>query len=210
MARPDPDWLLWAREIQAIAQTGLAFNPAPYDHERYAALQALAARIMASRGGGGPAMLEGLFAAQSGYATPKVDVRGAVFRDDRILMVREAADAGRWTLPGGWADVGLTPAENVVKEVREESGFEVRVRKLAAVWDRSRQGHTPQLFDAYKLFFLCDITGGEAAVSAETTEIGFFAEDALPPDVSLARVLPHQIARMFAHMRDPDLPTEFD
>jgi ADP-ribose pyrophosphatase YjhB (NUDIX family) len=210
MSVSEPDWLVWAREVQAIAQTGLAFNPNGYDHERYVALQALAARIMAARGGGEPPMVEGLFARQAGYATPKVDVRGAVFRDGRILLVREAADAGRWTLPGGWADVGLTPAENVVKEVREESGFDVRVRKLAAVWDRSRQGHTPELFHSYKMFFLCDIVGGAAAVSAETTEVAFFAEAALPPDLSVPRVLPRQIASMFAHWRDPDQPTDFE
>jgi ADP-ribose pyrophosphatase YjhB (NUDIX family) len=206
----DPDWLIWAREIQAIAQTGLAFNAAGYDHERYLALQALAARIMASRGGADPQHVAGLFAAQTGYATPKVDVRGAAFCDGRILLVREAADGGRWTLPGGWADVNLTPAENVVKEVREESGFTVRVRKLAAVWDRTRQGHTPQPFHTYKLFFVCDITGGVAATSAETTEIRFFAADAIPRDLSAERVLPHQIARMFEHHGDPGLPTDFE
>jgi ADP-ribose pyrophosphatase YjhB (NUDIX family) len=206
----EPDWLTWARELQALAQTGLAFNEAGYDHERYLALQALAVRIVAARGGAGPREVQALFAEQTGYATPKVDVRGAVFRDGRILLVREAADEGRWTLPGGWADVNLTPAENGVKEVREESGFEVRVRKLAAVWDRTRQGHTPQLFDAYKLFFLCDITGGAAAVSAETTEVGFFAAADIPGDLSVARVLPHQIARMFEHHRNPGLPTDFE
>jgi len=206
----DPDWLTWARELQAIAQTGLAFNAAGYDHERYLALQTLAARIMAARGGADPHHVAALFAAQTGYATPKVDVRGAAFRDGRILLVREAADGGRWTLPGGWADVNLTPAENVVKEVREESGFEVRVRKLAAVWDRTRQGHTPQPFHAYKFFFLCDITGGAAATSAETTEISFFAADAIPHDLSAERVLPHQIARMFDHHLNPGLPTDFE
>jgi ADP-ribose pyrophosphatase YjhB (NUDIX family) len=206
----EPDWLTWAREIQAIAQTGLAFNDSGYDHERYLALQALAARILAARGGVGPHEVQVLFDAQTGYATPKVDVRGAVFRDGRILMVREAADGGRWTLPGGWADVGLTPAENVVKEVREESGFDVRVRKLAAVWDRTRQGHTPQLFDACKLFFVCEITGGAAATSSETTEVSFFAADEIPSDLSVARVLPQQIARMFEHHHNPGLPTDFE
>jgi ADP-ribose pyrophosphatase YjhB (NUDIX family) len=206
----EPDWLTWAREIQAIAQTGLAFNDSGYDHERYLALQALAARILAARGGVGPHEVQVLFDAQTGYATPKVDVRGAVFRDGRILMVREAADGGRWTLPGGWADVGLTPAENVVKEVREESGFDVRVRKLAAVWDRTRQGHTPQLFDACKFFFVCEITGGAAATSSETTEVSFFAADEIPSDLSVARVLPQQIARMFEHHHNPGLPTDFE
>lgn len=203
------DWLGWVREVQAIAQTGLAYAPPGYDHERYTALQALAARMMAALGDGDPAVLERLFAAQTGYATPKVDVRGAVFRDGKLLLVREAADGHRWTLPGGWADVNLTPAENVAREVREESGFEVAVERLAAVVDRSRAGHTPQPFHAYKLFFLCRITGGAAATSAETSEIGFFAEDALPEDLSIDRVLPGQLRRMFAHRRAP-LPTDFE
>jgi len=206
----EPEWLAWAREIQAIAQTGLSFAHAGYDHDRYLALQHLAARIVAARSGGDPSHLADLFGRETGYATPKVDVRGAVFRDNSILMVRESMDDGRWTLPGGWADVNLTPSENVVKEVREESGFEVRVRKLAAVWDRTRQGHTAQIFQAYKLFFVCDIIGGAAATSSETSEVAFFAEDAIPADLSLPRTLPRQITRMFAHDRDSTLPTEFD
>ena len=206
----EPEWLAWAREIQAIAQTGLAFCREHYDRERYAALQELAVRIAAARGGGEPARVAELFGAETGYATPKVDVRGAAFRDGKILMVREAVDNGRWTLPGGWADVNLTPAENVVKEMREESGFAVRVRKLAAVWDRTRQGHTPQLFQAYKFFFICEIAGGVAATSSETTEVRFFGEHEIPDDLSVGRVLPRQIARMFAHHRTPNLPTEYD
>jgi len=207
----EPDWLAWAREVQAVAQTGLTFCKDPYDRERYEALRDLAARVMTSAGGANLAAVVNLFAAQEGYATPKIDVRGAAFdAEGRILMVREAQDAGRWTLPGGWADVNLTAAENVAKEVVEESGFEVRVRKLAAVWDRTRQGHDPAPFSAYKLFFICDITGGAVRTSMETTEVAFFAEDALPADLSTGRVLPHQLRRMFAHARDNTLPTEFD
>jgi ADP-ribose pyrophosphatase YjhB (NUDIX family) len=206
----DPNWLVWAREIQAIGQNGLAFQPHHYDRERYEALVSLAERMMAAGTGGDPTQFASLFASQAGYATPKVDVRGAAFRDGKILLVRETADHGRWTLPGGWADVGVTPAENVVKEMREESGFEVSVRKLAAVLDRSRQGHTPHPFHAYKCFFICDIIGGFAAPSDETSEVAFFAEDAIPADLSLDRVRPHQIARMFAHAAQPDLPTDFE
>ena len=196
------DWLGLVKATQAIAQTGLTYAPPGYDRDRYAALQGIAACMMAALGGGAPAPVAGLFAAQSGYATPKVDVRGAAFRDGRLMLVREAADGGRWTLPGGWADTGLTPAENVVKEVLEESGFEVAVERLVAVWDRTRAGHSPQPFDAYKLFFLCRITGGEARASAETSEVGFFGESELPADLSLDRVLPWQLARMFAHARE--------
>jgi len=205
-------WLGWAREIQAIAQSGLAFTRDPYDRERYQALQALAARILAGYAGAETAQVAALFADQAGYATPKVDVRAAAFNDaGEILMVREAVDRGRWTLPGGWADVNLTPSENVAKEVTEESGFIVRVRKLAAIWDRDRQGHHPAIaFSAYKMFFICDVTGGAAATSLETSGAAFFAEAALPEDLSTGRVLPGQLHRMFAHYRNPELPTDFD
>ncbi len=207
----DPDWLTWTRELQAIAQTGLAFVRDPYDRERYEMLRVLASRIMAAHTTPTAERIEALFAGESGYATPKVDVRGAAFDETgRLLMVREVADHGRWTLPGGWADVNMTVAESVIKEVREESGFEARVSKLAAVWDRTRQGHPSGLFSCCKLFFMCDIVGGAARTGSETSEIGWFAEGDIPADLSLGRVLPDQIRRMFAHARDPALPTEFE
>jgi len=207
----EPDWLVWTRELQAIAQTGLAFARDPYDRERYEMLRSLASKIMAAHTTAPVERIDALFESETGYATPKIDVRGAVFDDrDRILLVRELADGGRWTLPGGWADVNLTAAENVIKEVREESGFEVRVRKLAAVWDRTRQGHPHGLFSCFKLFFVCDIVGGAAATGLETSAVGWFPEGKLPDDLSLDRVLPCQLQRMFAHTRDPLLPTEFD
>lgn len=207
-----PIWLTWARELQAIAQTGLAFTKDAYDRERYEALRALAARIMAEHTDAELGRIEGLFAAETGYATPKVDVRGAVFNaEGRILLVREVADAGRWTLPGGWADVNLSPRECVVREVREESGFEVAVRKLAAVYDRERHAHRPPFpFHIYKLFFICDIVGGAAAPGLETSEVAFFTADEIPADLSIGRVLPHQIARMFAHAQTPELSTDVD
>jgi len=211
MSSAEPAWLLWVREMQALAQTGLAFSRDPYDRDRYEQLRRLAARIMAEHTGIPTERIEALFAAETGYATPKLDVRGAVFRDGRLLLVREAADANRWTLPDCWADVNESPAESVAKEVREESGFAVRVVKLAAVWDRARHAHTPAYaFHIWKLFFLCEITGGEARTGPETTEVAFFAEDALPADLSVSRVLTPQLRRMFAHMRDQALPTEFD
>jgi len=207
----EPDWLTWARELQAIAQTGLAFARDPYDRERYEMLRALASNVMAAHTDSSAERIEHLFAGEIGYATPKVDVRGAAFdQQGRLLMVREVADGGRWTLPGGWADVNLTAAENVAKEMQEESGFEVRVRKLAAVWDRTRQGHSPGVFSCCKFFFVCDITGGAAATGPETSGIGWFGEEELPEDLSHGRVLPSQLRRMFVHARDATLPTEFD
>jgi len=207
----EPSWLIWARELQAIAQTGLTFTQDMYDRDRYAALRALAARIMAEHSATDHPRIETLFVEQYGYATPKVDVRAAVFRDDgRVLMVRELTD-GRWSLPGGWADVNQPPSISVAREVREEASLEVTARKLAAVYDRSLHPHRPpRPFHVYKLFFLCDITGGTAAPGPETTEVGFFAEDELPEDISIGRVLPFQIKRMFEHHRAPALPTDFD
>jgi ADP-ribose pyrophosphatase YjhB (NUDIX family) len=207
----EPNWLVWARRLQAIAQTGLTFVQDPFDHERYEQIRALAAEIMAAHSNTEAALIESLFAEQSGYATPKVDVRAAVFRDDgSLLMVREVTD-GRWSLPGGWADVNQSAREAVIREVHEESGFEVEPLKLAAVFDRSKHPHVPaRPFHVYKHFFICAIRGGEPRTSLETTEIGFFTEENLPADISIGRVVPYQIGRMFAHHRAPDLPTEFD
>jgi ADP-ribose pyrophosphatase YjhB (NUDIX family) len=211
MSIDEPDWLVWARELQAIAQTGLAFTRDPYDRERYETLRGLAARIFAAHSDVSVDKIVALFAGETGYATPKVDVRAAVFdHRERLLMVRETADNGRWTLPGGWADVNLTAAENVAKEALEESGYTVLVRKLAALWDRTRQGHPNKVFSCCKLFFICEATGGKPTTGLETSGIGWFSEDDIPEDLSLGRVLPKQIKRMFAHKRDLTLPTDFD
>jgi ADP-ribose pyrophosphatase YjhB (NUDIX family) len=187
MSISDPDWLIWARELQAIAQTGLTFSRDPYDRERYEAVRGLAARMFAARSDAPAERIAALFAGEIGYATPKIDVRAAVFDGDaRILMVRETADGGRWTLPGGWADVNLTAAET--KEALEESGFRVEPRKLAAVWDRTRQGRPSGVFSTYTVFFRCERIGGEAAVSPETSEVGWFGEKDIPTtDLSLGR-----------------------
>ena len=208
----EPVWLVWARELQAVAQTGLTFATNGYDRERYTAIRSLAAQIMATQSDADFGRVEALFAEQAGYATPKVDVRGAIFDENsRILLVREIADAGRWTMPGGWADVNQSPAESIIREVREEAGLEVRVRKLAAVYDRARHPHQPpHPFHVFKLFFICEVIGGTPEPGTETSEVAFFAENEIPGDLSLGRVVPHQIGRMFEHARHRDLPTDFD
>ncbi len=202
------DWLTWAQQLQAIAQTGLTFAQDPYDRERYIAIRDVAAAMVAARSEAQPQMVKGLFEQQSGYATPKVDVRAAVFKEGKILLVKERAD-GLWTLPGGWADVGDMPSSAVEREVREESGYEVRAVKLAAVYDRNRHNHPPQVFHAWKLFFLCELIGGAARTSLETDGAQFFAAGSLPP-LSLGRVTPGQIVHMFEHLEQPDRPTYFD
>ncbi len=207
----EPDWLIWAREILATAQTGLTYTTDPHDIERYHSLRRLGARILAAHSTTDATRIEALFAAETGYATPKVGVRGAVFDGEgRLLLVREAADHHRWSLPGGWAEVNQTPAQSVVREIFEESGYHARPLKLAAVWDRARQAHPPALFSVVRLFFVCALTGGEPRTSLETTGHGWFHEAEVPEDLSLGRTLPKYIARMFAHLREPGRPTEFD
>lgn len=206
----EPRWLLWAQEIQATAQTGLAYTKDVYDRQRYERLQQLAAVIMAEAAEIDTQVVEGLFGEQAGYATPKIDVRGAVFKKDQILLVRERADAGRWTLPGGWADVNQSPRECVIAEVRDEAGLEVRPVKLAAVYDRAKHAHQPPYaFHIYKMFFVCEILGGDPAPGVETDGVGLFDRDKLP-QLSISRVLDYQINRMFVHANSPELPTEFD
>jgi ADP-ribose pyrophosphatase YjhB (NUDIX family) len=203
-----PSWLDYARRLQAIAQSGLAYSPNPYDLERYETVREIAAQMMAAISAAPVEPIRFLFAGQSGYATPKVDVRGALFRDDRILLVREREDGG-WTLPGGWADVGESPADATVREVREESGYQTRAVKLLALYDRNRHGHPPIPFHAYKLFFQCELLGGTPAPSSETTAVDWFAADALPA-LSTSRVTAAQIHRFFEHYRNPGWPTDFD
>jgi ADP-ribose pyrophosphatase YjhB (NUDIX family) len=205
----DPQWLTWTKRIQAIAQTGLHFTRDHYDHERYEELQSIAAEMMAA-GAGMPdsEKILTLFRDGFGYATPKVEVRGAVIRGNEVLLVREREDGG-WTLPGGWADVGESPSAMVIREVKEESGYEVVPRKLAAIFDRQKHPHPPEPTHAYKLLFLCEVLGGEATPSFETPEVGFFSRHQLPP-LSAARITPYQIEHMFEHAAHPEWPTTFD
>ncbi len=205
----EPKWLDWARRLAAISQSGLTYSDNHYEIERYQTIRDIAAEMMADGGRLEKVRLVELFSREAGYATPKVDVRGAAFRDDTILLVKESVD-GLWTLPGGWADVGDSPSEAVERELLEESGFEVRTVKLCAVYDRNKHPHKPSFpFHLYKLFFLCEITGGEPKTSPETDAVEFFKETEIPP-LSEGRVLPQQIKRMFEYYRDPSLPTDFD
>ncbi len=203
-----PQWLEWVRRLQVIAQAGLTYAANPFDLERYATLREIAAEILAEHSDADAETARILLAGERGYATPKVDVRAGVFQDDKILLVKERAD-GLWTLPGGWADAGDTPSAAVEREVFEESGYRAKAVKLAMLHDRDSHGHPPFPFAAYKLFFLCELTGGAPAQSIETEGVGWFAADALP-DLSLTRVIPAQIHQLFVHHREPARPTEFD
>ena len=210
MKQPPKDhWLDWAKRLEAIAQNGLTFAKDPYDIERYQNIRELVAEMLAAGSHQDISIIRDWLCADSGYMTPKMDVRGVVFHENKLLLVRERSD-GKWTLPGGWADVCASPAENVVREVREESGFETKATKLLAVLDRSKHPHVPQFpFHVYKMFFQCAITGGSAKSSSETDGVDFFSESDLP-ELSLDRVTPGQITRLFAHHRHPQWATDFD
>lgn len=205
---PLPDWLQWAQRLQALAQSGLTYASDVYDRERYEQIRQIAVDIIAEHTGIASDTVHDLFSKESGYATPKVDVRGVVFRDGQILLVKEASDGG-WTLPGGWADVGDSPAESVEREILEESGYRAKAVKVLAVYDRARHDHPPNIYYIYKIFFRCEITGGSPQTSHETLDVGFFHPDDLPP-LSTMRVTAQQIARFYEHLQQPDLPTDFD
>jgi ADP-ribose pyrophosphatase YjhB (NUDIX family) len=184
------------------------FSKDPFDRERYEHVRSVAEDILASCSDIDMEVIRHLLRGEQGYATPKVDVRGAVFHENRVLLVREHAD-GLWTIPGGWAEVGESPAEAVVREIREESGFETQVCKLVALYDRNKHAHPPMLFHAYKAFFLCDLVGGSASPSLETSAVAFFGWEDIP-QLSTPRVTVRQIERLFAHHTNRGLPTEFD
>lgn len=200
--------LEWVRKLQAIAQNGLAFTQDPFDRERYVQLQELAATVLRTELNVPLTTAREFWQGEYGYATPKVDVRGAVFDGDRVLLVRERSD-GRWTLPGGWVDVNDSPSHAVAREIREESGYEARAVKLAALVDKNRHPHPPALHHIYKLLFLCELLGGKAQASAETDAVDFFPVSTLP-ELSPGRILKSQIERLYQHQLERSLPTDFD
>lgn len=201
-------WLTWAKEVQAIAQTGLAYAKDVYDIERYQALRELSIDMLAHHTYEDREKIRLSFASEEGYCTPKVDVRGVVFREGKILLVREKLD-GKWALPGGWADIGLSPSEVVVKEISEEAGFETQADRLLAVLDKKFHQHPPEPYHIYKLFILCRITGGEAAQGVETSEVAFFGEEELP-ELSEERNTRAQLEMMFQYLHCPEKPVILD
>jgi len=211
----DPNWLRWARELHAIAQIGLTYaEENSFDQIRYERIMEISAEIMTNAGEVDAPTILDLYDKERphGYLTPKVDVRAFVFdAQERILLVREVAD-GCWSPPGGWADVNESASSVAARECWEEAGVEVRPIKLIALLDRSEQGHTPPFpFHVYKAYFLCQMVDANATPrgSNETSDVGFFAENNLPP-LSLGRILPSQIEMAFGHLRNRELPTEYD
>jgi ADP-ribose pyrophosphatase YjhB (NUDIX family) len=203
-----PRWLEWAREIQALSQTGYHYAENDYQRERYQRLTEIAAEIASQYSGLEYPALLGAFRAQIGYATPRVDVRGAVFDQDKLLLVRERED-GAWTMPGGWADVGDVPSQAAEREVWEEAGFRVQARRIVGVYDANRI-EPLELFHAFKIVFLCELLGGQATPSNETSEVAFFGRDEIPAMLSGERTKARHIADAFKAQQDPLAPAVFD
>lgn len=202
-----PKWKEWAQEIFSLSQAGLAYSKNDFDIERYKRLQEITADMVASQ-----SMLEKesileSFSMQAGYITPKVDVRGAVIKDGKILLIQERAD-DRWAMPGGWADLGDSPARVAEREVWEESGYRVKAEKVVAVIDANRINPL-EFYHAYKLIFLCRLIDGEPHTSHETLAVGFFDPAQLPP-LSLFRTNEDMIKEVFAHVQNPNRLAAFD
>ena len=200
-------WLDIAQHLQSIAQAGLTYTQNNYDVERYEQIMQLSKDIITDFSAMPMEKLDKIFSMEVGYLTPKVDVRGVVFRGNKILLVKETID-GKWSIPGGWGDVGKTPVEVVEKEVKEESGLIVKAEKLLAIFDKRCHPHPPDIYYVYKLFFLCREVGGALQTGIETSETGFYGKDELP-ELSTERITKSQIDAMF-DLKDNPGPALFD
>lgn len=202
------DWLDIAKRLEAIAQTGFSYSKDDYDKERYQEIREISHKIFNHYTEAPIEKIRSLFSKENGYPTPKVDIRGVIFHEERILLVKEKID-GLWALPGGWADIGYTPSEVVEKEVKEEAGLKVTPVKLLAVYDKKCHAHPPSALHVYKMFILCTIKGGALNPGMETLEAKFFSQDKLP-ELSLDRNTPEQILMLFKYRLNPEAPTIFD
>ncbi len=203
-----PKWLEWAREIQQLCQTGLAFSESEYDTQRYKRLSEIAAEITALHSNLDSESLVDNFLAHPGYATPKVDIRAAIIENNKILLVQESMD-NKWAMPGGWADVGESPTEAIIRETKEESGLDVKPNKIIGVYEANRDGRPLELFHAYKIVFLCEKVGGSLKTSNETISVNYFTFDSLPP-LSTSRTNDKHINDVLAHLNSLSLPTTFE
>ena len=200
--------LQWAMELQSLAQAGLTYGKDPYDLERYRRIREISAEMVAEGSGLPLERVQDLFCGETGYPTPKLDTRAAVFREGKILLVQE--NDGLWSLPGGWGDVRQSVGENAVKETREEAGLEVAAESIIAVQDRARHNRPDYAYGVCKVFVLCRALGGRFRENIETIRSDYFPEDALPP-LSEAKNTPEQVRMCFAAYRAGDAwKTQFD
>ena len=203
----DKRWLAWAVELQSLAQAGLTYGKDGFDLERYARIREISAEILAHMTQLPVEKVTGLFCNETGYQTPKLDTRAAVFQDGKILLVQE--NDGLWSLPGGWSDVNITVGENIVKEVKEEAGLDVIPRRIIAVQDRAKHNLPVYAYGVCKIFVQCDAAGGQFTPNLETTEARYFPPDQLPP-LAEEKNTPAQIALCFEAYRSDTWAAQFD
>lgn len=207
MSTNQPKWITWAREIFSMSQAGLTYSGNEFDIERYKRLQEISAEMLESQSELSKESVLESFSMQTGYATPKIDVRGAVVRDNRILLIQERMDE-HWAMPGGWVDLGNAPAAAAEREIWEESGYRVKAEKVVAVIDANRI-EPLEFYHAFKIIFLCTLIDGEPRTSHETMVVDFFDPNHLPP-LSIYRTNEDMLREVFAHVKDPNRPTYFD
>lgn len=200
--------LEWGKQLQAIAQAGLTYSKDVFDIERFEMIRNISQDIISQHTDMSKTVIKDLFANETGYPTPKVDIRAVVFRDNKILMVRENSD-GKWALPGGWGDIGLSPSEVAVKEVKEETGFNVKATRLIGIFDKKCHPHPPSPYHVYKIFIQCEIISGQAETGIETNQVELLAENELPP-LSIERNTKSQIQLSFQYLSDPTRAPYFD
>ncbi|PLQ00825.1 NUDIX hydrolase [Cupriavidus pauculus] len=209
MAFTENEWLTYAKRLQASALTGLAYCKDPYDIERFQEIRGIADEMLAKLFMAPLEQIAVLAPGAKSYVTPMTDVRGAVIENNQILLVREGV-SGLWTLPGGFADVGLSPAENVVKEIAEEACISVTAKQLYSVRHKAKGQFNPDAREFYKLYFICERTGQETPVPGpEVSEVAFFPRDRLP-ELCKDRVVEEDIQRAFSHYRQPGQSALFD
>lgn len=201
-------WLQWAMELQSLAQAGLTYGKDVYDRERYARIREISAEIMSQLSGVPTDKIKDLFCSESGYQTPKIDTRAAIFQEGKILLVHE--NNGTWSLPGGWCDVDQSVRSNVIKEVREETGLDVTAQKLIAVQDWRRHNVQNYAYGIIKIFVLCQRIGGSFSENIETTEIRYFSQDNLPDHLAVEKTTREQIQLCFDAYGEDNWKTQFD
>lgn len=201
-------WLNWAIEIQSLAQTGLAYTNNAYDIERYERLREISAEMLSMKTEFTVDTVKGLFCNETGYQTPKLDTRAAIFKDNKILLVHE--NNGTWSLPGGWCDVLESVKSNTIKEVKEETGLDVEAIKIIAVQDRNKHNKPVYAYGICKIFVLCDIVGGKFEENIETTEIKYFSLDEIPENLAEEKTNKEQIEMCFKAVNDKDWQVQFD
>jgi ADP-ribose pyrophosphatase YjhB (NUDIX family) len=201
-------WLYWAKELQSIAQAGLTYSKDKYDLDRFQQIRDLSVEILNEYTDVGSEKIRDLFCNETGYQTPKVDIRGAIFKDKKILLVKESID-GCWSLPGGWAEVNLSVKENIVKEAKEEAGANVIPKKIIAILDKNKNNELPGVYGIYKIFVLCKLIDENFEKNTETEESGFFSLDNLPP-LSVGRNTMKQLEMCFKAEEEENFITIFD